>query len=1581
MVKIQHRNKFVTASLAASLVATAGFAVQTEASTPTFNDIEGNIHIEAIKKISEQGVITGFGDGTFRPNEHTTRGQVAKIIVNSLGLKTSEVVDPQFKDVPKTHIFYKEIALLKSEGIIAGYGDDTFRPEAKITRGELAKILTIAFDLQMNKEMTTPLKDIENTYFETYIKGLYNSGITLGTSATTFSPEGLVTRGEMATFAHRSIEQDAAYKLTILHTNDTHSRTDIFPKLAAAVKEERSENPNALLVDAGDVFSGTLYFSEFEGEADVKLMNYIGYDVMTLGNHEFDLGASKEGHKALADFIKAAKFPIVSSNVDASNDKLLTGLFSDLISSKPEEGIVYQGMVKEVNGEKIGFFGLTTEETESISSPVDVKFKNYIDTAKKAVAAFEQMGINKIVAVSHLGYNDNPNVDNDLLLAEHVDGIDIIVGGHSHTELAEPTIIRKDAPTVIVQTGEYLNNLGKVNVSFDENGVVKKANGKLIELGEFEEDAGAVELLKPFKEAVKVVEETEIGVTLEQELVQGRDGGDITKPSVRKNETNLGNIIADGMLQKAKEVAAKSYNKNVVMALTNGGGIRSNIEAGPVTIGDVRKVLAFGNTLAIMDVTGKELRDGFEHALSRFPAENGGFLHIAGGKVEFNHSNKVGERVVSIAYKNEKGEFVEIKDDETYTVATNAFTAKGGDGFESFGKAYDSGRVTDFGITDWENLRDYLISIKDDIPYEIEGRIVNLSTEEIKKPELKTISVKEARAAGNGKEVQVKGTITGFAGTVYHLTDGTASISLYNSSVSGLAAGDEVTVSGTLSEYRNSLQVGGFSLVDNKKAASTVEPLELTGAQVTEENESAYVAVSKVTITADAGSGNFTASTEDGGKFIVRAVNIDGIEVGQTYDLIVGHIQQFNNDYQVIVGSASDIVKDNSMTKPVVSNHIAKLIASGSKVELTSKTKNAKIYYTVDGTTPTTKSALYTGAIEVKKPTTIKAIAIADGFKVSEATTFTYDVYDAAKGLQIHDIQGESHESPLAGSAVENIVGVVTGTYELNGGQYFYLQTPDEKSDNNPNTSEGIVVYAGKDPLTAKVGNLVKVAGKVSEYHIDGSSSKSATDLTVTQINVSSGSVEVVEEKVTLPSPFKVTNANLNQKVIDNDSLAVFDPKEDAMDFWESLEGMRVETGTIRVTAPPAYGEFYGVLDTVKAETKNGGMLLTSTSATPNLINVRLYTSSDTKKVAEAVALKTGDKFTGTIVGHVNYGYSNYKVTVNYDDIKAGFVAGTVKPETTSSITFDENKLTIGTYNIENFSANTAETSDAKAALIANSIVKGQGSPDIIGLTEVQDNDGETASGTSAASKSFERIIAAIVAAGGPKYEYINIDPVYNKDGGAPGANIRPGFLYNPERVTFNAQGAISNTKAAVYEKGKLAVNPSLIDPTNVSLDSSRKPLVAQFTFKGKEVLVIANHWNSKSGDLPVWGKVQPVTLASEKQRVEIANIVGKFVADVKKKNPNANIVAVGDFNDFQWSAPLKKLESYGLYNMIHNVPSNERYTYTYQGNSQVLDHILVSENLKASTVIDILNVNADFTEADGRASDHNPLMVQVEFK
>ena len=161
----------------------------------------------------------------------------------------------------------------------------------------------------------------------------------------------------------------ADFTLSLMHTNDTHAKVETAPKRITAIKEIRAEKPDAVLVDAGDVFTGTLYFNEFQGQADLEFMNLAGYDVMTFGNHEFDLGSSPEGHKALADFIKGAQFPFVSANVDFSADKNLQGLFSDLISSEPENGKIYNGMVKEINGEKVGFFGLTTAETAGLIKP------------------------------------------------------------------------------------------------------------------------------------------------------------------------------------------------------------------------------------------------------------------------------------------------------------------------------------------------------------------------------------------------------------------------------------------------------------------------------------------------------------------------------------------------------------------------------------------------------------------------------------------------------------------------------------------------------------------------------------------------------------------------------------------------------------------------------------------------------------------------------------------------------------------------------------------------------------------------------------------------------------------------------------------------------------------------------------------------------------------------------------------------------------------------------------------------------------------------------------------------------------
>lgn len=515
------------------------------------------------------------------------------------------------------------------------------------------------------------------------------------------------------------------FTLSLMHSNDTHANLDQIAKKVTAVKEVRAAKPKALLVDAGDVFSGTLYFNEFKGQADLKFMNLMGYDIMTLGNHEFDLGSSAEGHKALADFIKGAKFPFVSSNVNYSKDPNLKGLFTDLISSKPKEGKIYNGIVKEIDGEKVGFFGLTTEETRDISSPGAVTFENYIEEAKKAVRAFKDMGVNKIVALTHIGFDDNPNVDNDLTLAEKVEGIDVIVGGHSHTQLAIPVVVDADGtPTVIVQAYQYNEYLGTLDVEFDDKGVVVKHAGELIRIADKDEDEAAATMLTQYSSKIAEIRNQESGAV----AVNALDNPRTESNSVRRNETPLGNLITDGMLQKSK-----TYNSNVIMAFQNGGGIRAAIDEGPITIGEIITVLPFGNTLATVKLTGAEIKETFETSLKNLPGENGGFLHVSGAKVEYDSSKPAGQRVVSIAYKNEEGTYTPIDDHQTYTIATNAFTAKGGDGFTVLAKAYSEGRVTDLGLSDWENFRDHLVSLGTVNP-QLEGRIVDIAGKETEIP-------------------------------------------------------------------------------------------------------------------------------------------------------------------------------------------------------------------------------------------------------------------------------------------------------------------------------------------------------------------------------------------------------------------------------------------------------------------------------------------------------------------------------------------------------------------------------------------------------------------------------------------------------------------------------------------------------------------------------------------------------------------------------------------------------------------------------------------------------------------------------
>ncbi|KEK20137.1 endonuclease [Bacillus manliponensis] len=636
--------------------------------------------------------------------------------------------------------------------------------------------------------------------------------------------------------------------------------------------------------------------------------------------------------------------------------------------------------------------------------------------------------------------------------------------------------------------------------------------------------------------------------------------------------------------------------------------------------------------------------------------------------------------------------------------------------------------------------------------------------------------------------------------------------------------------------------------------------------------------------------------------------------------------------------------------KQVVATPNGGTVQKGTAVTLATETEGANIYYTLDGTEPSTESSLYKESITVNGNLVIKAIAVKEGMEAAPVMTFSFQVA-TEEAIRIHDIQGKSHTSPYDDQKVSGVEGVVTAVDTYG----FYMQDP--KPDNDPATSEGIYVY--KKGAGVAVGDAVAINGQVEEFVGPGYADKFKTDLTITEIKASE--VTVTAQNVEKPTAIVLgkNGLQLPADIIDNDAFSTFDPSEDAIDFYESLEGMLVTAPSPTIIAPQKHGNLYVTVNngTNKVTTKFGTPLLQADNFNPERLSI---------KVSRDYVAKVGDQFTGDITGVVGYDYGAYRVTPATElptVTDGGFKqAGT-------SIQPRLGKLTVATFNIENFSANEKETSDEKVQKLAYAIKYNLRMPDIIGIQEMQDNNGTVNDGTTDASQSAKRLIDAIKAIRGPEYEYVEIAPQNNVDGGAPGANIRVGFLYNPSRV-------------------KLAKNPKLLEESVVRIGensdafaSSRKPLAAEFQFRGERVVVISNHFNSKLGDASPFGKIQPLVLQSEEKRVEIAKEVNAFVSDIQKRHKDAAVVVLGDMNDFEFSKPLAALKGDIMQNMLETVPEENRYTYIHEGNAQVLDHIFVTNNLAPHTVVDPVHMNTNGMKEHGRVSDHDPVLAQIDLK
>ncbi|MCA1010743.1 5'-nucleotidase C-terminal domain-containing protein [Halobacillus halophilus] len=727
-------SKFVVSSMGAALVASALTPAVSISAEEIFPDVqEDHPYYEVIHQLADAGVVKGYEDGTFRLGNSVTRAEASLMLAKILDLNLDADPAP-YPDVNQDHWYADAVNALHESGIIHGMDDGTFAPQAKMSRAEFAQIIMEAYEIEP-EEAGHPFKDVEEgEWYETAIETLYANGLIVGQDENHFGPDADVKRGDFAWLLANTdyefgtkLPKPSDFDLSLMHTNDTHGHLEDVAKRVTAVEEVRAENPDALLLDAGDVFSGTLYFNEFKGQADLEFMNMMDYDAMTFGNHEFDLGSSAEGHQALSEFVEGAEFPFVSSNVNFSQDENMRGLYNSYISKYPRNGEIYNSLVKEIDGEEVGIFGLTTAETADISSPEDVTFDNYIQTAEERVRALEALGVDKVIALTHLGFNDNPAYDNDQLLAE-VDGIDIIVGGHSHTSLDEAVEVTTDEngdpkdPTIIVQAGQYGGNLGTLDVEFDEDGVVTDYSSELIDVSEKEADQEAAEALKKYSDDIEELENEESGGVAADEFPNPRlgDGGTV---SVRNSETALGDLIADGMLDKAKE-----YNDDVVAAFQNSGGIRTSIDKGPITLGEILTVMPFGNTLATMELTGAEIKTALERSVGQVPEENGGFLQVSGLNFKYDSSKEAGNRVQEVKV-NQDGTWETLNDGDMYTIATNAFTAKGGDGYDVFAQAYDDGDVTDLGLSDWEVFRDY-VAEQGTVTPTTDNRIVDVNNDD-----------------------------------------------------------------------------------------------------------------------------------------------------------------------------------------------------------------------------------------------------------------------------------------------------------------------------------------------------------------------------------------------------------------------------------------------------------------------------------------------------------------------------------------------------------------------------------------------------------------------------------------------------------------------------------------------------------------------------------------------------------------------------------------------------------------------------------------------------------------------------------
>lgn len=509
--------------------------------------------------------------------------------------------------------------------------------------------------------------------------------------------------------------QEDSYELTIMHTNDVHAEHEPgrsgdggAARQATVVRQIRDEVANHLLLDGGDRFTGTLFHIQWLGQDSAQIMNMIGYDAMTLGNHEFD-----NSDDVLAAFVDALEFPVVTANVDFSESPLLAGKIHPWISL-------------EVGGSDVGIIGLVTPESEILSSPGPELVFKYDLTAvtQNAVDALAAEGVNKIILLTHIGYEADTEV------AQAVSGVDVVVGGHTNTFLSNnyadaqgeyPTVLESASgePVLVVQASTKTRYLGRLDVEFDGSGVLTDWDGDAILLSRYITPATDVsDLIAGLAEPIAALQQQVVG-----EAATVLEGN---RSVCRIEECNLGNMIADAIRE---ETGAQ-------IVYMNGGGIRSSIDDGEITMGEILNVQPFGNVTSTFSLGGADVIAMLENSVSRIQLNeqgqvqraggSGRFLQLSGARISVDPTQEAGSRIVSVEVLNDMGEFEALDPEAVYSMAGNNFVRNGGDGYSVLAEnaidPYDGGRV-DFNVT-----LDYIVANSPVAPV-TDGRITYVNAE------------------------------------------------------------------------------------------------------------------------------------------------------------------------------------------------------------------------------------------------------------------------------------------------------------------------------------------------------------------------------------------------------------------------------------------------------------------------------------------------------------------------------------------------------------------------------------------------------------------------------------------------------------------------------------------------------------------------------------------------------------------------------------------------------------------------------------------------------------------------------------